>query len=140
MSNKPKYFLVFKILGFLGIGAAVAGLVLIITGFGDFESNNFMIGSILMPLALVLAISLLVAGFRPEIAKMSIESKKYIQQQNQQSLTDIADTNAEIYDDAITHTAGAIKKGLTEDKMYCKHCGAMIDSDSKFCSKCGKEQ
>ena len=93
-----------------------------------------------MPLALVLAISLLVAGFRPEIAKMSIESKKYIQQQNQQSLTDIADTNAEIYDDAITHTAGAIKKGLTEDKMYCKHCGAMIDSDSKFCSKCGKEQ
>jgi hypothetical protein len=140
MSNKPKHFLIFKILGFLGIGAAIAGLVLIITGFGDFESNNFMIGSILMPLALVLAISLLMAGFRPEIAKMSIESKKYIQQQNQQSLTDIADTNAEIYDDAITHTAGAIKKGLTEDKMYCKHCGAMIDSDSKFCSKCGKEQ
>jgi hypothetical protein len=140
MSNKPKHFLIFKILGFLGIGAAIAGLVLIITGFGDFESNNFMIGSILMPLALVLAISLLVAGFRPEIAKMSIESKKYIQQQNQQSLTDIADTNAEIYDDAITHTAGAIKKGLTEDKMYCKYCGAMIDSDSKFCSKCGKEQ
>lgn len=23
--------------------------------------------------------------------------------------------------------------------MYCKHCGAQIDSDAKFCSSCGKE-
>lgn len=140
MSNKPKYFLVFKILGFLGIAVMVVGIVLAITGFDDLESNNFLIGGILVSVGIIPSVMFLMIGFRPEIAKMSIESKKYIQQQNQQSLTDIADTNAEIYDDAITHTAGAIKKGLTEDKMYCKHCGAMIDSDSKFCSKCGKEQ
>ena len=26
------------------------------------------------------------------------------------------------------------------NKVYCKHCGASIDADSKFCKICGKEQ
>ena len=140
MSNKPKHFIVFKILGFLSVGVLILGVVLIITGFGDFESNHFLTGSLLMPIALGSSIAFLAIGFRPEIAKMSIESKKYIQQQTKQDLTDIANTTADIYDDAITHTAEAMKKGFAEDKMYCKHCGAMIDADSKFCNKCGKEQ
>ena len=29
---------------------------------------------------------------------------------------------------------------MTEGKMYCKHCGAEIDADSKFCNHCGQEQ
>lgn len=41
----------------------------------------------------------------------------------------------------ISPKARAIKEGLTEDEtIYCKHCGASIDSDSTFCKKCGKEQ
>ena len=28
----------------------------------------------------------------------------------------------------------------TRNNAYCKECGAAIDTDSKFCKKCGKEQ
>ena len=34
----------------------------------------------------------------------------------------------------------AIKDGLSDNKMYCKHCGDLIDSDSEFCKHCGKRQ
>ena len=27
-----------------------------------------------------------------------------------------------------------------EGEIYCKHCGELIDEDSKFCNHCGKEQ
>jgi len=48
--------------------------------------------------------------------------------------------SANIAKDAIETTVRAIKKGITEDeKMYCKHCGAFIDKDSKFCKECGKK-
>ena len=26
------------------------------------------------------------------------------------------------------------------NKLYCRHCGTLIDANSKFCSHCGKEQ
>ena len=33
-------------------------------------------------------------------------------------------------------------EGLTEEEsdVYCKHCGASIDSDSTFCKACGRKQ
>lgn len=36
--------------------------------------------------------------------------------------------------------AKEIKKGLKDYTIYCKHCGAIVDSDSTFCKDCGKEQ
>ena len=37
--------------------------------------------------------------------------------------------------------AKGIREGLAEEQtVYCKHCGALIDSDSRFCKSCGKEQ
>ena len=42
--------------------------------------------------------------------------------------------------DGLETTVRAIKKGITEEEsIFCKHCGAKIDKDSKFCSECGKE-
>jgi predicted amidophosphoribosyltransferase len=41
--------------------------------------------------------------------------------------------------EAITKTTQAVNKGLDQTK-FCKHCGAEIDEDSAFCSKCGKPQ
>ena len=138
-NNKPKYFIIFKILGFIGIILAIAGFVLTFVGFGDFESNNFMIGGLMATFGLFIGVSGLVIGFRPEITKASTQSIKYIQQENKEDLKDIASTAVEITSEAITKTATAIKTGL-DDKMFCKHCGEKIDSDSKFCNKCGKEQ
>ena len=42
---------------------------------------------------------------------------------------------------AAKEIAKGVKEGMANDEtMFCKHCGAIIDADSKFCNKCGKEQ
>ena len=138
-NNKPKYFIVFKIVGFIGIILAIIGFILACKGFGDFESNNFMIGGLMATFGLFMGVSCLVMGFRPEITKMSTKSIKYIQQENKEDLKDIISTTADIASEAVTKTTTAIKQGI-EDTIFCKHCGAKIDFDSKFCNKCGKEQ
>ena len=71
---------------------------------------------------------------------MMTKSARYIQQQNKDDLKDIVDTTADIASDGITKTTKAIKKGLSANKIYCKHCGAQIDADSKFCNQCGEKQ
>lgn len=138
-NKKPLLFLFCKILGFAFAVVAVVGVVFIFTGFGDFESNKFMIGGFLFAFGMFFAIVLLLIGFRPEISKLSTESKKYIQQQNKDNLSSIASTGADISSEAITKTTKAIKKGL-KDTKFCKYCGDEIDADSKFCNSCGKEQ
>ncbi len=138
-NNKPKYFIVFKIVGFIGIILAIIGFILACKGFGDFESNNFMIGGLMATFGLLIGVSCLVMGFRPEITKMSTKSIKYIQQENKEDLKDIISTTADIASEVVTKTTTAIKQGK-KDTIFCKHCGAKIDFDSKFCNKCGKEQ
>jgi len=59
---------------------------------------------------------------------------------NEDILKETANKTANINKDAVKTMAHAIKEGFTEDVIYCKHCGALIDSDSKFCKSCGKEQ
>ena len=139
MSDKPKLFLILKIVGFVGIIVAIFGIVMIITGFDDFESNNYLIGMFAIPLGLMMTFAGIFIGFGPEIAKLKTKTTKYIQQENKQDLTDIATTQADIASEAVTKTASAIKKGL-EDTKFCKYCGAKIDSNSIFCNQCGKEQ
>ncbi|MBQ7308242.1 MAG: zinc ribbon domain-containing protein [Clostridia bacterium] len=140
MNNKPKHFKIFKIVGCIGLALAIIGLILTFTGFGNFENNNFMIGAFLFAIGFMMTFVGFINGFSPEIAKMQTQSKKYIQQENKEDLTNIASTTADITKEAVTTTAQAIKQGLAEEKMFCKHCGAQIDIDSVFCNKCGKEQ
>ena len=47
---------------------------------------------------------------------------------------------ANINKEGIEITAKAIKEGLINNKVYCKYCGKLIDSDSKYCIVCGREQ
>ena len=75
-----------------------------------------------------------------DLAKTSINTSNKILGDNEEVLKDISTKYAEINKDAIETTAKAIKKGLSDDKLYCKNCGVLIDSDANFCSKCGKEQ
>ena len=138
MEKKPGHFLVFKIIGFIGVAIAVIGLINLFNGFGNFGSNNFLVGMFMMPIGFFIGFTFLMLGFRPEISKMATKSVKYIQQENKEVLKDIASTNAEINSDAVTTTARAIKEGL-KNTIFCKHCGKEIDADSKFCRYCGKE-
>ncbi|MBO5328444.1 MAG: zinc ribbon domain-containing protein [Clostridia bacterium] len=136
-NNKPKHFIVFKIVGFIGIIISIVGFILV--SFADFKFNNIMIGTLMGTFGSAIGISCLFIGFRPEITKLATQSSKNIQQENKEDLKGIATNTADIVSDAITKTTTAIKKGL-DDKIFCKHCGEKIDSDSKFCNKCGKMQ
>lgn len=75
-----------------------------------------------------------------DIANSAINIKKNILDNNEDVLTKMVNQEANIIKGGVETTARAIKKGITEDKIYCKHCGSPIDSDSKFCKSCGKEQ
>ena len=137
MNKKPSHFLVFKIAGILGLVIFIIGIIKLLTGFDDFESNDFLIGMFMMPIGVFIGFTGLMIGFRPEISKLSIKTAKYLQEENKDELKQITSTSAEIVSEALTTTVQTIKEGLKET-MFCKHCGKEIDSDSKFCKHCGK--
>ena len=136
--NQPRHFLIFKIIGVIGAASTVTGIILAIAGFGDFESNNFMIGTFVAVIGFTMASLGITIGFSPEISKARAKTLRYIQEENKEDLTAIANNSAEIMGDAISKTANAITNGI-QKTMFCKHCGAKIDIDSTFCSRCGKE-
>ena len=78
--------------------------------------------------------------FRGKMMRKQVQATKYMMDESKEDLKSISDGMAYATHDGIKSTARAIKEGFTEDSVYCKHCGAQIDSDSKFCNKCGKEQ
>ena len=138
MNEKPRHLLIFKLVALAGIVALVWGIVLVIYGFGNFEDNSFMIGSFLTVFGMMATATGIMIGFGPEIVKARLQAARYIQEEAKDDLTAIASNSAEITKDAVTTTAEAIREGM-EIKKYCKHCGAKIDSDAKFCTACGKE-
>ena len=78
MNNKPRHLLPFKIAGIIGVIAIVTGIVLVVTGFGDFESNRFMIGSFVAVGGVMLTAIGITVGFAPEIAKARAKTVRYI--------------------------------------------------------------
>ena len=138
-NKKPKYFLVLKIVGFIFLIVGIAGAVISGLNFGNFDNNLFMVGGIMASVGFFVGFVCFIIGFMPEIQRIGVKTSKYIQEQNKEDLTDIANTSADISSEAITKSAKAVKKGL-EGTKFCKHCGKEIDADSKFCSYCGKEQ
>lgn len=81
------------------------------------------------------------ADILENLGSIAINSKNNIINQNEDILKNISNKEAEINKDAIRTVTAAIKDGWdNNDTMFCKHCGAMIDADSKFCKSCGKEQ
>ena len=139
MNKKPRHFLLFKIVGIAGVAAIITGVVLAFLGFDDLESPNFMIGSFLAAAGVMMTVFGITVGFAPEIAKARAQTVRYIQEENKDDLTAIANNTAEIMSEAVATTASALSDGVKKT-MFCKHCGSRIDSDSKFCSSCGKEQ
>jgi ribosomal protein L33 len=138
MNKKPRHLLIFKLVALAGSITLVLGIVLAVRGFGDFESNNFMIGGFLTVFGMMATAIGIMTGFGPAIVKARLQAARYIQEEAKDDLTAIASNSAEITKDAVTTTAEAIREGI-EIKKYCKHCGAKIDSDAKFCTTCGKE-
>ena len=75
------------------------------------------------------------------LGNVVLNTKKNILDENEDNLREMANRKANIQRDYVKTMANAIHEGLKEnDTIYCKYCGTLIDSDSKFCKKCGKEQ
>ena len=138
MKKKPIIFLVLKLIGLIGLVIFIIGIIKLVNGFGNFEDNSFTVGMFMMPIGLFVASTGLFMGFRPELTKHSINTAKYIQEENKEELKELIQTSAEIGSGAITTTVKAIEEGLKET-IYCKYCGKPIDSDSQFCKHCGKQ-
>ena len=138
--KKPKHFIVFKIIGFIGIVATIVGFILSFSGFGNFESNNFMIGSILVPFGMLIGIGGLVIGFSPEISKMSTKSTKYIINENKDDLIDITKTSADIVEDSgkrIGYISGYQRNGNGGKNRSDRNCKEDVYG---FCSIYGKRK
>ena len=127
----------------------------------------FIIVPILMGCILVFAVAMFLSPkLRGKLMSRQVKSVKYMMDESKNDITDIAsaasgallnakkriyDENEDVLRDLNTRqakasresvkiTAQAIKEGLSGEKSYCKHCGALIDEDSKFCKKCGESQ
>lgn len=75
------------------------------------------------------------------LGNVAMRTHKNILEENEDSLKEMMDKEANIKKDYIKTMANAIHEGLKEeDSIYCKHCGSTIDSDSTFCKICGKKQ
>lgn len=73
-------------------------------------------------------------------AKTGTIAEKEILDENEDIMSSNERRKANIKKEGIEVTARAIKDGLTSNKIYCRYCGAYIESDSRFCKNCGKEQ
>ena len=142
-NKKPKVFKVLKVIAPILL---VLGIILIILGTAVFPQTWG--GNAVAPNAAFFAPGMIIAFFSipcfvfaymPSINKTMIKTAKYLQDDNKEDLTDMADTAADITSNAVTKTVRAVKKGLADTK-YCRHCGEQIEADSKFCKHCGKEQ
>lgn len=72
------------------------------------------------------------------VGNIGINAQKDILNQNENTLKDLNKRQANIDKEGIEIRTRAIKDGLTKDEgIYCKHCGTLIDKDSKFCKNCG---
>ena len=113
-------------------------------GFGAFEIFFAIAFAIVGIVVLSIIVFTFLMIFNPKIrGKMmskGIKAAKYMVDESKDDINSISTDMAEATSNGVEITARAIKKGLTEDEsIFCKHCGAKIDKDSKFCSKCGNE-
>lgn len=96
---------------------------------------------ILAVIVIVFTIAIMISPkLRGKMMSSQIKASKYMMDESKEDLKSISDSMAYATKDGIKTTARAIKEGLAEETIYCKHCGSEIDNDSKFCKKCGKEQ
>lgn len=131
-----KWQIVLMILAFLFLAGGI--IMIVFFAISDTITPTLMIfGSF----SLVFGFIMLFYSFLPLIQKGMIKMNKNIIEENKDALKDISSATGEIASEGVKKVAKSAMEGASDaNKIYCKHCGQLIDSDSKFCSFCGKEQ
>lgn len=124
----------------------------------DFEDLfSFPKIPIMLPISIIIIVGgvvVLGVGLKPYITKFVLKHKKETLDYAGEDMTNIGNTMVDIgapvinkaMDSVVVPTVSKIKGAVgdtpkqTNDQTYCKYCGELIDGDSKFCNKCGKEQ
>ena len=113
------------------------------------DSSSFDIMFKVIPIVLPIGVIIIFAAaflnifspkFRGKMMSKQIKAAKHMMEESADDLKDITDSMAYATNGAFRKTARAVKEGFTGTSIYCKNCGASIDSNSRFCNKCGKEQ
>ena len=74
-------------------------------------------------------------------ANTTIDAKNKVIAEKADDIKKMAQFETEIQKERMETIAKAVKDGLSsKETIFCKHCGAVIDSDSVFCKKCGGKQ
>lgn len=86
-----------------------------------------------------------IADMAKTAGDLSVGVKKRFQDEHHDDLMDMAEFDGELTAKKIKATAEVVKDvlgstGSNKPQIYCKHCGASIDADSRFCKSCGQEQ
>lgn len=72
--------------------------------------------------------------------EVEINAEKEVLDNSEDIMKENVIRKANINKEGIEIATSAIKNGLSNNKIYCKYCGKLIDGDSKYCKVCGKEQ
>lgn len=100
------------------------------------------------------SIPVILLGFRPQLTKFGLKMSKEVIDYAGEDMTDLGKSAVDVVspvidkatDDIIVPSVSKLTRSVkttlndSDEKMFCKDCGAKIDADSKFCNKCGKEQ
>lgn len=158
----PKPLLIARIFGIIlilaGIGLCITGAVI---QSSSFESHSTGMKLIFSGAGMVMFGGMLILiSFASKINRAGLKVSKYMIEDNKTEIKDLSKTKISLTKDIVSENreefeqiasdAGSILKeglksykqenNLSKKQMHCKHCGKKIDSDSIFCSYCGKEQ
>jgi hypothetical protein len=78
--------------------------------------------------------------FRGKMMSRQIKAAKYMMDESEDTLRELATKSANIAKEGVKITSGAVNDGFSSWDMCCKYCGAAIDGDSIYCKKCGRKQ
>lgn len=135
--KEPRHLKVLRIVGFFII---ILGIAMIVFGAIMAHQSDMWGFLIFGGVAVILfGIILIFTGLSAKIDIAEAKTRRYTAQATEGDMTDIANIQADVVDDAVTNTVKAVKRGL-KDTKYCKYCGEEIDADSAFCKHCGKSQ
>lgn len=77
-----------------------------------------------------------------ELSKYGVDINKKVITDKQSDLTDIANMQAGITQDAVRKTAKSASEGWEEGQentKFCTNCGQKISASAKFCPNCGQK-
>lgn len=117
-----------------------AGITLIVIGCTAFSFAPHP--AVFAPGVLItfLSIPILFTGFAPSLQKFGAKLQSETMEHAGKEITMATSKSAEVVSPAITKVAQSIKQAFDNSQIYCKHCGKLIDADSKFCKHCSEQQ